>query len=89
MTLDHMGKDSIGKTSAYESPQQLYEELLIKVQKYHPSDDLTLIQKAYEVAARLHKDQVRKSGEPYIIHPLCAAHILADYQNRVQIYYTL
>ena len=78
MTLDHMGKDSIGKTSAYESPQQLYEELLIKVQKYHPSDDLTLIQKAYEVAERLHKDQVRKSGEPYIIHPLCAAHILAD-----------
>ena len=78
MTLDHMGKDSIGKTSVYESPQQLYEELLIKVQKYHPSDDLTLIQKAYEVAERLHKDQVRKSGEPYIIHPLCAAHILAD-----------
>lgn len=78
MTLDHMGKDSIGKTTEYESPQQLYEELLVKVQKYHPSDDLSLIQKAYEVAARLHKDQVRKSGEPYIIHPLCAAHILAD-----------
>ena len=37
-----------------------------------------MIQKAYEVAREAHKDQKRKSGEPYIIHPLCVAIILAD-----------
>ena len=37
-----------------------------------------MIQKAYETAREAHKDQKRKSGEPYIIHPLCVAIILAD-----------
>ena len=37
-----------------------------------------MIEKAYKVAAEAHKDQKRKSGEPYIIHPLCVAIILAD-----------
>lgn len=37
-----------------------------------------MIEKAYKIAAQAHKDQKRKSGEPYIIHPLCVAIILAD-----------
>ena len=37
-----------------------------------------MIEKAYKVASEAHKDQKRKSGEPYIIHPLCVAIILAD-----------
>ena len=53
-------------------------ELIASVKKYHPSDDISLIEKAYRVAADAHKDQKRKSGEPYIIHPLCVAIILAD-----------
>ena len=46
--------------------------------KYHPSTDISMIEKAYKVASEAHKDQKRKSGEPYIIHPLCVAIILAD-----------
>ncbi|MBP3913842.1 MAG: bifunctional (p)ppGpp synthetase/guanosine-3',5'-bis(diphosphate) 3'-pyrophosphohydrolase, partial [Lachnospiraceae bacterium] len=59
-------------------PDSLYSELQKRVLRYHPSDDLTLIRKAYEVADRAHEGQMRKSGEPYIIHPLCVGIILAD-----------
>lgn len=62
----------------FQSPEALYQELITRVRKYHPSDDISLIEKAYAVAQEAHKDQVRKSGEPYIIHPLCVAIILAD-----------
>ncbi len=62
----------------FQSPEQLYRDLIYRVQKYHPSDDISLIEKAYHVASLAHKNQVRKSGEPYIIHPLCVAIILAD-----------
>ncbi len=62
----------------FTSPEDLYQELISSVRKYHPSTDISMIQKAYEVAREAHKDQKRKSGEPYIIHPLCVAIILAD-----------
>ncbi len=62
----------------FTSPQALYEELVASIKRYHPSDDISMIEKAYHIAADAHKDQVRKSGEPYIIHPLCVAIILAD-----------
>ena len=62
----------------FTSPEELYQELISSVMKDHPSDDLTMIEKAYRVAFEAHKDQKRKSGEPYIIHPLCVAIILAD-----------
>ena len=59
-------------------PDELFEELKKSILKYHPSTDLTLVEKAYKVAKEAHKDQKRKSGEPYIIHPLCVAIILAQ-----------
>ena len=62
----------------FTSPEVLHQELLTAVSKYHPSDDLTMIEQAYQVANEAHKGQKRKSGEPYIIHPLCVAIILAD-----------
>lgn len=62
----------------FKSPEELYDDLITRVRKYHPSDDITLIEKAYRLAYDAHKDQARKSGEPYIIHPLCVAIILAD-----------
>ena len=60
------------------SPEELYRDLISRVQKYHPSDDISLIEKAYKLADEAHKTQVRKSGEPYIVHPLCVSIILAD-----------
>lgn len=56
----------------------LYKELISSVRKYHPSTDISMIDKAFQIANNAHKGQVRKSGEPYIIHPLCVAIILAD-----------
>ena len=64
--------------SDFTSPEVLYQELISSVRKYHPSTDISMIEKAYKVASEAHKDQKRKSGEPYIIHPLCVAIILAD-----------
>ena len=58
----------------FQPPEVLYEGLIARVKKYHPSDDITLIEKAYNIAREAHKDQVRKSGEPYIIHPLVCVH---------------
>ena len=69
---------AVKSMSDFTSPEVLYQELITSVRKYHPSTDISMIQKAYEVAREAHKDQKRKSGEPYIIHPLCVGIILAD-----------
>ncbi len=52
--------------------------ILAKIAKYHPNDDLSVVERAYQFAYQAHKDQVRKSGEPYIIHPISVAQTLAD-----------
>lgn len=62
----------------FTSPEVLFEELIKKIKAYHPSDDFSLVKRAYQIANDAHKDQKRKSGEPYIIHPLCVAIILAE-----------
>ncbi len=62
----------------FTDPDDLYRELIASIRKYHPSDDISMIEKAYRTAYEAHKGQKRKSGEPYIIHPLCVAIILAD-----------
>ena len=62
----------------YEDPDRLYDILIARIRKYHPSTDVSLIKKAYKLAVEAHGDQRRKSGEPYIIHPLWVAIILAD-----------
>ncbi len=71
-------EENIRATQDFEKPEKLYKELLESVHKYHPSADLSLIEKAYRIADEAHRGQVRKSGEPYIIHPLCVAIILAE-----------
>ncbi len=68
---------SIQKHREFVAPEELYQELIARVKKYHPSDDISMIEKAYRIAAEAHKDQIRKSGEPYIVHPLNVAIILA------------
>ena len=62
------------------SPDQLFHELIERIHRYHPSDDISMVEKAYKVASEAHNGQLRKSGEPYIIHPLCVAIILAELQ---------
>ena len=64
--------------ASFTSPDVLYQDLIRTIHQYHPSDDISMVEKAYRVANECHKDQKRKSGEPYIIHPLCVAIILAD-----------
>ena len=72
-------EDTLVRTmEEFTSPEQLFQELIKSVSRYHPSDDISMIEKAYLTAREAHKDQKRKSGEPYIIHPLCVAIILAD-----------
>ena len=54
------------------------EQLIRTVRTHHPKGDVSVIERAYQVAARAHASQKRQSGEPYITHPLAVAHILAD-----------
>ncbi len=54
------------------------EPLIKTVRSTHPKADIRLIERAYDVAAHHHRDQKRKSGDPYITHPLAVATILAD-----------
>lgn len=70
--------NSIKPMKDFESPETLYEALIASVRKYHPSTDISQIEKAYNTAREAHNGQARKSGEPYIIHPLCVAIILAE-----------
>ena len=74
----HEVEKSVKSMEDFTSPEILYNELIAGVRRYHPSDDIHMIEKAYNIAAEAHKDQRRKSGEPYIIHPLCVGIILAD-----------
>ena len=78
MAEENFDDGKIEEIKEHQSPEKLYQGLIERVRKYHPSDDITLIDKAYHTAAEAHKEQQRKSGEPYIIHPLCVAIILAD-----------
>ena len=56
----------------------LYQELITNLKHYHPGENFDIVQKAYEISSYAHKNQFRKSGEPYIIHPLCVAIILSS-----------
>ena len=78
ITIEEASEDSMRSMKDFTSPDDLYQELLRSVAKYHPSDDLSMIERAYATAYKAHGDQKRKSGEPYIIHPLCVAIILAE-----------
>jgi len=71
-------RESVRKFPDFMEPEQLYRELIDSIYKYHPSTDITLIEKAYRIAEAAHKEQKRKSGEAYIIHPLCVSVILAE-----------
>src|ERR1700728_125400 len=60
-----------------------FSELLDKVRKHRPGDDVALLRRAYDFAAEQHKGQTRLSGEPYLSHPVEVAHLLADMMQDV------
>lgn len=62
----------------FTPPEELYDLLIQRVREYHPNTDISMIEKAYAIANKAHEGQFRKSGEPYIMHPLCVAIILAE-----------
>ena len=75
---DTVAGKMLKKPADFTDPSELYDTLKAQILKYHPSADLSMIEKAYKIADDAHKDQKRASGEPYIIHPLCVGIILAE-----------
>ncbi|MBO5560711.1 MAG: bifunctional (p)ppGpp synthetase/guanosine-3',5'-bis(diphosphate) 3'-pyrophosphohydrolase [Firmicutes bacterium] len=71
-------QDSLQQQRMKEKSENLYAQLMAEIKKYHPSDDYSMVEQAYRLAYEAHKEQYRKSGEPYIIHPLSVAIILAE-----------
>ena len=68
----------LSKPDDFTEVETLHKKLFDTIRDYHPSSDLSLIEKAFQLAKQAHKDQKRKSGEPYLIHPICVAIILAE-----------
>ena len=65
--------------SAYNTYECMpLDQMLARIQKYHPGDSYQLVQKAYEYAQNAHAGQLRKSGEPYFTHPAFVASILTE-----------
>ena len=75
--VGHASND-ISAPAHFTEPEILYKQLMDTIRNYHPSADFSQIERAYTVARDAHQDQRRKSGEPYIIHPICVAIILAE-----------
>jgi hypothetical protein len=55
-----------------------FRDLMRRMKESRPQDDLTIIKKAYEYSLKHHEGQTRASGEPYLIHPLEVALVLAE-----------
>ncbi len=73
-----MGVERLAEDGIFDRPVKTVEDLLNKIRKYLPNADLSLITRAYSFSEKAHTGQFRRSGEPYIAHPLSVAAILAD-----------
>ena len=67
-------KDKVESTDS----DKIFKELVGKIKGYNPNADIKLLDKAYSTAKKYHDNQFRKSGEPFIVHPLSVGMILAD-----------
>src|SRR5262245_42744381 len=54
------------------------QDVVEKIEAYHPGAELDVVKKAYVFAAKAHDGQLRKSGDPYVVHPFGVASIIAD-----------
>src|SRR5690242_8220627 len=68
----------LGAVAASDAAEQLYRDLAAKVLAARPREDLSQLEKAYRLAAECHREQFRATGEPYVVHPLHVALILAE-----------
>jgi GTP diphosphokinase / guanosine-3',5'-bis(diphosphate) 3'-diphosphatase len=67
----------LGRFSSKQGNPEI-EPLLRTLRKYHPKSDTKVVERAYEMARYMHREQKRRSGESYITHPVAVAEILAD-----------
>lgn len=70
--------EPVAELKPNEVGPQTVDDLLDLIRAYSPSADLNLIRKAYEFSEKAHSGQIRRSGDPYILHPLGVAAILAE-----------
>ncbi|MGB6978618.1 MAG: RelA/SpoT family protein, partial [Candidatus Acidiferrales bacterium] len=75
--MEPLPKSSISP-AARRTVDLRFVELMDKVRRNRPGDDLDLLRRAYDFAAKQHHSQTRLSGEPYLSHPVEVAHLLAD-----------
>ena len=76
--------DSISAQPPVKTPEELFDELQTLCSDYMDASELEVIGEAYYFAKAYHKEQKRKSGEPYITHPINVAIILADLRMDVE-----
>ena len=70
--------DQLRESGVSNKPVKTLEDLLVRIRSFYPNADLSVIEKAYYFSEKAHEGQLRRSGEPYISHPLSVAAILAD-----------
>lgn len=62
--LDIVDGHAVKAPADYQNPDELYNSLIARIQKYHPSADISMVEKAYCIAKNAHEGQKRKSGKP-------------------------
>lgn len=77
-TKSNRVKKDISNPKSFTAPEELRLQLMDTMKSLYSDEDIEMVGKAYDMAYEAHKDQKRKSGEPYIIHPICVAIILAE-----------
>ena len=71
--------EAVAAEQRTQSPEAMLDDLIAVAVDHHPGTDVDLIRRAYETAAVAHQGQERRTGDPYIVHPLAVAQILAAY----------
>ena len=78
MAQDLSLRSRLARFASNRSGPSELDPVLKALREFHPKSDVKVLQRAYEVSAYLHRDQLRRSGEPYITHPIAVALILAE-----------
>lgn len=78
MAQDLSLRSRLARFASNRSGPSELDPVLKALRQFHPKSDVKVLQRAYEVSAYLHRDQLRRSGEPYITHPIAVALILAE-----------